>query len=114
MTVRAPVDYVSTRGAWSDNPQPFSAILLEGLAPDGGLAVPETYPQLSADELSQLRPLSYPDLAFAILSRFMTDIPAADLKTLVERTYTAALFGSADITPVSSLEPGVHLLHVAN
>ena len=33
--------YVSTRGAWADAPQPFSAILLEGLAPDGGLAVPE-------------------------------------------------------------------------
>jgi hypothetical protein len=37
--------YISTRGAWADAPQPFSAILLEGLAPDGGLAVPHTYPR---------------------------------------------------------------------
>ncbi len=106
--------YVSTRGAWSDNPQPFCAILLEGLAPDGGLAVPQAYSALTERELAALRPLSYPKLAFAILSRFIDDIPPADLRALVEGTYTAATFGSADITPVSALEPGVHLLHAAN
>ncbi len=106
--------YLSTRGAWAGNPQTFSAILLEGLAPDGGLAVPETYPQLGAGELAGLRPLSYVALAKALLSRFITDIPAADLARLVERTYTAEVFGSEDITPVSTLEPGLHLLHVSN
>ena len=106
--------YVSTRGAWTDAPQPFSAILLEGLAPDGGLAVPEAYPRLTRADLGALRPLGYPALAHAILSRFITDIPAADLRTLIERTYTAATFGTAEITPVTALEPGVHLLHVSN
>src|SRR5262249_12135173 len=106
--------YVSTRGAWAGDPQPFCAILLEGLAPDGGLAVPEAYPVLSAPELAALRPLPYRELAFAVLSRFIDDIPAPDLKALVDRTYTAATFGSDEITPVSALEPGVHLLHASN
>jgi len=106
--------YVSTRGAWADEPQPFSAILLEGLAPDGGLAVPQTYPRLTEAELDSLRPLGYRDLAFAVLSRFVDDIPAFDLKLLIDRTYTRQIFGSDEIAPVSALEPGVHLLHVSN
>ena len=68
------MDYVSTRGAWRDAPQPFRAILLEGLAPDGGLAVPARYPRFDAAALASLRRLSYPDLAFAILSQFITGI----------------------------------------
>ena len=106
--------YLSTRGAWAGEGRPFSAILLEGLAPDGGLALPESYPRFTAAELAALRPLGYRDLAFAVLSRFITDIPAADLKALIDRTYTAATFGSDDITPVSLLAPGLHLLHVSN
>ena len=106
--------YISTRGAWADNPQPFSAILLEGLAPDGGLAVPETYPVLTGAELAALRFASYQDLAFAILSRFIDDIPAPVLKALIDRTYTREIFGSSDIAPVTALESGLHLLHVSN
>jgi threonine synthase len=112
--VGTPVRYVSTRGAWHDAPQPFSAILLEGLAPDGGLAVPQAYPRLSADVLSGLRPLSYPDLALAILGFFAGDIPTAALRDIVRATYNAATFGSEDITPLSTLEPGLHLLHLSN
>jgi len=108
------VNYVSTRGAWRDAPQPFSAILLEGLAPDGGLAVPQAYPRFSGDELAALRGLSYPDLAFAILRRFITDVPVADLRDIAGRTYTAQTFGSDDITPLATLEPGLHLLHLSN
>jgi threonine synthase len=106
--------YVSTRGAWRDAPQPFSAILLEGLAPDGGLAVPVAYPRLDRRELSALRLLAYPALASAILARFIGDIPADDLAAIVARTYTAERFGSDDVTPVSTLEPGLHLLHLSN
>ena len=74
--------YISTRGAWTRDPQPFRAILLEGLAPDGGLAVPESYPRFSPAELESLRPLVYCDLATAVLARFMTDIPEQDLRAL--------------------------------
>jgi threonine synthase len=99
--------YISTRGG--GKPQPFSAILLEGLAPDGGLYVPEKFP--SAD-LGRWRRLSYAELAKAILREFMDAVP--DLDALVERTYTARIFGSEDITPLKTLEPGLHLLALSN
>jgi len=106
--------YISTRGAWADNPQPFLSILLEGLAPDGGLAVPQSYPRFSAKELNALRARSYRDLAFAVLSRYVTDIPVADLKSLIDRTYTKEVFGSDVIVPLTEIEPGIHLLHASN
>ena len=106
--------YISTRGAWAGNAQPFLAILLEGLAPDGGLAVPQKYPRFTPGELDALRSRSYRDLAFAVLSRFIADIPAADLKSLIDRTYSKATFGTEEITPLTTLEPGIHLLHASN
>lgn len=104
--------YISTRGGIS--PQNFSEILLSGLAQDGGLAVPEFYPQIDTAELESWRYLSYSELAFEILSRFMDDIPTANLRDIITRTYTAKLFGSADITPLKTLEPGLHILCLSN
>ena len=108
------MQYVSTRGAWRDAPQPFSAILLEGLAPDGGLALPVAWPRFGPGELAHLRTLDYPELAFEVLSRFASDIEPVDLRRLITGTYTAETFGSADITPLLTLEPGLHLLRVSN
>ena len=62
--------YVSTRGG--GEPQRFSDILLEGLAPDGGLYVPERYPRA---DLAAWRGLGYPQLASAVLAPFMDDVP---------------------------------------
>ncbi len=93
---------------------PFTEILLGGLAPDGGLTIPETYPRVGAQELAAWRRLGYRELALEILSRFIDDIPRADLRDIVDRTYTTTVFGSDDITPVSTLEPGLHLLHLSN
>jgi threonine synthase len=104
--------YISTRGGMP--PTAFTDILLGGLAPDGGLTVPERYPQVTAAELAAWRPLAYRELAFEILSRFIDDVPGTDLRDLVNRTYTAATFGSDVITPLSALEPGLHLLHLSN
>ena len=104
--------YVSTRGG--AKPQPFTGILLEGLAPDGGLFLPEEFPKLAPADLSAMRRMSYAELAFAILSKFADDIPAGDLKRLVAATYTEKLFGSEDITPVRKLEPGLYLLGLSN
>ncbi len=109
--------YVSTRGAGSapdDNAKSFSDILLEGLAPDGGLFLPQATPSLTPEELAALRPLSYPELAFQIISRFADDIPADDLKAIIAKTYTAEVFGHTDITPLKTLEPGLHLLQCSN
>ncbi|HEX4884731.1 MAG TPA: threonine synthase [Casimicrobiaceae bacterium] len=106
--------YVSTRGAWSADPQPFSSILLEGLAPDGGLAVPQAYPQFDGEAFERLRGLDYRGLALAVLERFFDDIPRDALARLIDDTYTARTFGSDEITPLSTLAPGLHLLHVSN
>jgi len=104
--------YHSTRGGMP--PKTFTEILLSGLAPDGGLTVPEAYPSIGNAELTAWRKLDYPALAFEILSRFMDDIPAQDLQELIARTYAAEVFGSPEITPVQTLEPGLHLLHLSN
>ncbi|OFZ84796.1 MAG: threonine synthase [Betaproteobacteria bacterium RBG_16_66_20] len=99
--------YLSTRG--EAPARRFTEILLEGLASDGGLYVPESFPTM---ELSRLRTRSYPELAHAILSHFMDDVP--DLTGIVGRTYTPANFGSGEITPLKTLEPGLHLLALSN
>lgn len=104
--------YISTRGGML--PQNFSEILLSGLAQDGGLAVPESYPQINSVELESWRYLSYPELAFEILSRFMDDIPTANLRDIIARTYTTDIFGSTEITPIKTLEPGLHILCLSN
>ncbi len=104
--------YVSTRG--DATLRGFSDILLEGLAPDGGLYLPTHYPQVDAATLARWRNLPYAALAFEILSLFIDDIPPADLKRLVDATYTEAVFGTAAITPLKALEPGVQLQALSN
>jgi threonine synthase len=109
--------YVSTRGAGShpdEAPRSFCDILLEGLAPDGGLFLPQTYPVLEAAELARLRTLPYSELAFDIIHRFADDIPADDLRAILEKTYREEVFGSADITPLRTLEPGLHIQQLSN
>jgi len=104
--------YISTRGGMP--PKKFSQILLAGLAPDGGLAMPETYPKIDADELSRWRGLSYAELAFELISRFADDIPAGDLRNIITRTYSANSFQSDAITPLKTLEPGLHILGLSH
>lgn len=104
--------YISTRGEMP--PKTFSEILLMGLAPDGGLVMPESYPQVSRRQLDAWRSLSYADLAFEILRLFADDIPEQDLKQLVDKTYRAEVFGSEAITPVSSLKDGTAILALSN
>jgi threonine synthase len=104
--------YISTRGDRTE--RGFSEILLEGLAPDGGLYLPVSYPKIDAPTLDRWRALSYADLAFEILSLYIDDIPAADLKRLVSSTYTEAVFGTPQIVPIRPLEPGVWLEALSN
>ena len=108
--------YVSTRGAWARAIRSRSrAILLEGLAPDGGLAVPEHYPRFSAAELEAMRALDYPRPRVRGAVALHRRHPAAtSCARIVDETYTRATFGSDAITPLSTLEPGLHLLHLSN
>ncbi|TAJ79494.1 MAG: threonine synthase [Gallionellaceae bacterium] len=111
--------YISTRG--NSPAKTFTEILLGGLAPDGGLYLPEQYPQVTRAELDVWRKLSYADLAFAVLSKFATDIPADDLKAIISKTYTAEVYSNgradsdaADITPLRKLADGVFILELSN
>ncbi|HEZ4154644.1 TPA: threonine synthase, partial [Neisseria meningitidis] len=78
--------YISTRGETAH--KPFSEVLLMGLAPDGGLMLPEHYPQIGRETLDKWRGLAYPELAFEIMRLFVTDIPEDDLRDILNRTYT--------------------------
>ena len=104
--------YLSTRG--DQTPRGFSDILLEGLAPDGGLYLPTHYPKVDDATLTRWRGLSYAQLAFEILSLYIDDIPAADLKRLCDKTYTEAVFGTPQITPLKKLQDGVFLQALSN
>ncbi len=89
-------------------PLPFCDILLEGLAPDGGLALPETLPQLDAATLESWRGLSYAELAAQVLGLFIDDIPAPDLLRMTQAAYAPDVF--AQIAPIKPLRPGLSLL----
>lgn len=111
--------YISTRG--QSPALSFSEILLGGLAPDGGLYLPETYPQFTDADLTAMRGMNYRDLAFTILSRLIDDIPAADLKAIIDKTYRADVYSFArkgqnaeDITPILKLEDNLYLLSLSN
>ncbi|MDY3305940.1 threonine synthase [Psychrobacter sanguinis] len=104
--------YISTRG--QTEPMDFSDVLLMGLAPDGGLMLPESYPQVDSAILNKWRKLSYPELAFEIMRLFATDIDEADLKDIINRTYTKEVFGSDDIVPVRQLEDDLYILGLSN
>jgi len=104
--------YVSTRGDRTE--RSFCDILLEGLAPDGGLYMPAHYPQVDASVLARWRGLAYADLAFEILSLFIDDIPADDLHAICRRVYSKSVFGTDAITPLKTLEPGLSLVALSN
>ena len=110
------MNYLSTRG--DATPRQFCDILLEGLAPDGGLYLPEHYPQVDRMTLDHWRHLyaqhGYATLAFEILSLYIDDMPAADLKALCEKTYTPEVFGTLEIVPLKKLQDGFFLEALSN
>jgi threonine synthase len=111
--------YLSTRGQAAE--PGFSDILLGGLMEDGGLSLPAEYPQISDAELTAMRGMSYAELAFTILSKFATDIPADDLRALTAKTYTAEVYcntrpgsDARQITPLRKLENNLYLQELSN
>ncbi len=100
--------YQSTRGK---SPQvSFQQILLGGLASDGGLYLPVRYPTVSPAQLDEWRKLSYADLAYEILRLYSNDIPAADLRALTHKTYTAAVYCNGRQTDLASDITPLHYL----
>ena len=99
--------YLSTRGQVRGIP--FKQAVMMGLAEDGGLLLPESIPQLTPGDWRALASLDYPELAFQVLARFIDDIPAVDLKELVDRSY--ATFTHPEVTPVVR-QGDVHILEL--
>jgi threonine synthase len=96
--------YVSTRSAAvAADMGAFKDILLEGLAQDGGLAMPQAIPRLDAATLARLSTLPYPELAAEIISRFADDIDRAVIDRLSAAAYTTEKFGHPDIAPLTPL-----------
>ena len=110
------MNYISTRG--DQSPKHFCDILLEGLAPDGGLYLPEHYPQVDGATLERWRAVyhqvGYAELAFEILSLYIDDISAPDLRAICQKTYTAEVFGTGEIVPLRHLESGIWLEALSN
>lgn len=90
------MQYLSTRGGIQ--PVPFTKAVMMGLAEDGGLLLPRTIPRIDSQTLASWKGLSYAELAFEVMSRFIDDIPVSDLKNLINRSY--ATFDAADVVPL--------------
>jgi len=90
------MEYISTRGGIA--PIPFTEAVMMGLATDGGLLLPTRLPTVDQETVAVWRRLSYQDLAFEVLSLFISDIPPTDLHDLILRSY--ATFNHPEITPV--------------
>ena len=79
------MNYISTRG---QSPAcPSAEAIRRGLAPDGGLYVPETIPEVSLEEIEAMTRMSYADRVVDVLSRFLTDFTSAELRTMAEEAY---------------------------
>ncbi|WP_293698597.1 threonine synthase [uncultured Agrococcus sp.] len=100
--------YISTRGGM--DPATFSEVLIEGLAPDGGLVVPETMPTITREQLEAWRALDYHSLAAEVIGLFATDIPTPDLTAMVARAYSTDRFVDDAIVPLTQIDDDVSLL----
>lgn len=103
------MNFVSTRGKTSKIG--FIDTVLMGLAEDGGLLIPERIPQISAEKLQEMSKLTYQELAFEIISRYVDgEIPDHDLKELVNKSY--ATFRSPEVTPVKKINDNLYVLEL--
>lgn len=101
--------YISTRGA--SPALSFAEATMAGLAPDGGLYLPETWPQLDAETIAGFAGAPYQDVAFAVMQPFVAgDVPDADLKALIDKAYSR--FNHAAIAPLKQLSPNHWLLEL--
>lgn len=92
------VTYSSTRGGQKN--LDFRTVVMQGLAHDRGLFVPDEIPKVSEQELAAWRDLSYPDLSVQIIRKFVKDdqVPLSVLKDIIHRS--CASFRHSDVTPV--------------
>ena len=103
------MNFISTRGRAA--PASFSDVLLAGLAPDGGLYLPQSWPRFSGNEIAAFKGMRYQDVAFTILSRFTAGtFSDAELREAIEAAY--ADFDAPEIAPLVEMGKGRYLLEL--
>jgi threonine synthase len=103
------VRYISTRG--KAPPQDFEEVMLSGLAPDGGLYVPEEWPRLPDATLYALRGAPYGEVAFRVMDAFIGKrVPEADLRGMIADAYES--FSHRAVAPLVQLAPDRWLLEL--
>jgi threonine synthase len=103
------IKYISTRGAAPI--LSFEDVVLAGLASDGGLYVPDHIPEFSMAEIDAMQAMTYPELAFAVISRFTGDsIAREDLKKIIDDSYKT--FRHAAIAPLKQIDPHIFVLEL--
>lgn len=98
--------YISTRGAKAQ--KSFSEVLLEGLAPDGGLYVPESFPSI---DFKGLKGKPYIEVAEEVIAPFV-DFPREDLRKILNETYSSSIFNDPDIAPLTRLDDGLYIMEL--
>jgi threonine synthase len=101
------MQYISTRGGI--DPVSFTEAVMMGLATDGGLLLPRAIPRIDCDTYGDWKNLSYPELAFEIMSRFIDDIPEAELREIINRSY--ASFDTEKVVPIVHQGP-LHIMEL--
>lgn len=110
--------YISTRGHGTSKskvegttPKSFEDVLLAGLAPDGGLYVPESWPTLDHKMLERFSGLPYATVAAQVMLPFIGDsIPHADFQKILAETYAGDVFDHASVTPLVQVSPNIWLM----
>ena len=106
------MQYLSTRGGMKA--ASFSSILLEGLAPDGGLVVPNIYPKYDIRKWVKKTNIGYLDLAKDIILNFAPEIPSEELSAILNNAYNTEKFQSSVIAPLNMLDDSLAVLELSN
>ncbi|MBQ3094234.1 MAG: threonine synthase, partial [Clostridia bacterium] len=86
--------------------------ITQGISKDGGLFVPEEFPSLTALEIAALVDCSYVERATYVLSKYLTDFTADEVKECAEAAYSEERFRSPAIAPMKKLDDGMHILEL--
>lgn len=103
--------YISTRGP--GDPKNFTDVLLSGMAPDGGLYIPDQWPSLDRRKIDHLHGMAYADIAQQVMQPFIGEtIPPDDFKTMLEETYSSPVFDHNAIAPLVQVGPNAWVMEL--
>jgi threonine synthase len=104
------MQYTSTRAQAA--PVSGAQAIVAGIAPDGGLYIPETLPTFSYDRIKRMQDLNYPELAAAVLDPFLNDFSSQELSDAAGFAYAPERFAHPDVCPLVMVEPGLAMLEL--